>query len=407
MAAAVGWLTAFYFEITVCHFRPPVCPSGSSSLEGGILFNLLRCTHSGSQQQPGGSVCEPEVIIKMETEDSDKTYNLEQPPSDEKQQLSGTSSCITNCKSLKKKVISKCKKSTVKPQEITVMPPKVYKCEVCGIEFDKARKRRNHLRKHSDKRPFSCMECGKSFKTKMNLRSHNVNRHGYTSDFVCSHCGKAFAVRQALENHERTHTGEKPFVCDICPRSFTSKNSLYMHRSEHFANEFKCRVCGEIFIKRSLLYNHIRGKHEPLKKKCICMYCGAGFIGNLALTLHIRTHTKEKPYICDLCEKGFPSKDQLNLHVRRHLGIKPYQCYTCGKSFAQNATLTVHARTHTGERPHVCRICHQSFTQLPVLKQHLRGHNAQLYCCDLCGRGFDLKKDLLMHQKIEHPCPPA
>ena len=49
-------------------------------------------------------------------------------------------------------------------------------CGVCQREFDKRCNLKDHLRIHSGIKPFSCTECGKSFKQKAQLSKHK-RRH--------------------------------------------------------------------------------------------------------------------------------------------------------------------------------------------------------------------------------------
>ncbi|KAJ8273425.1 hypothetical protein GJAV_G00101470 [Gymnothorax javanicus] len=51
--------------------------------------------------------------------------------------------------------------------------------------------------------------------------------------YVCEYCNRACAKPSVLLKHIRSHTGERPFPCVTCGFSFKTKSNLYKHKKSH------------------------------------------------------------------------------------------------------------------------------------------------------------------------------
>ena len=97
---------------------------------------------------------------------------------------------------------------------------------------------------------FQCYysECGKTYKTRFNLRRHINSSHLKIKGFTCPECNKPFVSKQNLKEHHFIHTGEKPFPCDEpgCLKRFRQVSQLSIHKRIHYRHRIGSKMSTDI-----------------------------------------------------------------------------------------------------------------------------------------------------------------
>ncbi|XP_005091685.1 uncharacterized protein LOC101862999 [Aplysia californica] len=296
-------------------------------------------------------------------------------------------------------------KTLVLKSKPSVRTPRSYKsanCEICGAFFKRGERLKHHMILHMKENMYQCDICHLNLANPFALKKHKLlhvkdefgRAPGPAEIFVCEVCGKSTKSKRQLKLHMTVHTGEKIFNCNVCHTEFSSLARLTKHKKEnHSSNQFICDVCGSAYGRSQDLKTHYYRVH--VKKKA--EEAAALLMGTQAFT---KSGKKIKRFTCETCSKVFKTKEMLNYHARVHTGEKPYICKVCNKSFRYPTSLASHKKIHSGEKPFECDVCHQRFRRKDYLQGHYRIHTGEKpYACKVCGQRFRQQGDMLAHQK--------
>ncbi|XP_065363178.1 zinc finger protein 729-like [Calliphora vicina] len=209
-----------------------------------------------------------------------------------------------------------------------------YKCPMCDQRFRHRHHKRRHIENiHNPKRK----------------ETRNRQMREKTIPCPIEGCGR-FVVDQAhLNYHLEIHSIERAFECDFknCRKAFPTAQRLKIHKYTH---------------KKKL-------------KNYVCETCGQSCLSFMALQIHQRVHTGEKPFACQICNKSFSSETNLNTHMISHSSTRPYECEVCHATFAKVGILRRHSFIHSEEKMFKCKLCDKAFKQ----PHGLYGHMSRLH----------------------------
>ncbi|XP_070200631.1 zinc finger protein 708-like [Littorina saxatilis] len=281
-----------------------------------------------------------------------------------------------------------------------------YLCRHCPAQFKLKGSLSTHtLLKHNDiegankGRPCVCPHCPLKFKQNCRLENHIARVHENRRPYPCPHCGTCFKGKGELSNHvKRIHNTETPHQCTDCGKCFKVKAAL----NQHWCRPRECPLCKTLLNCPSTYQTHMMRKHS--KDRHQCSHCERDFGTRQELKVHIRTHTKEKPYTCEFCGQSFAVLTYLNYHRNGlHLNTRPYKCPICQKGFNSYSSMWQHKRRHLGDRRYPCTQCDKKFYNSDSLRRHALTHTEiRAYVCFVCEKTYRSRSSLKYHLKNSH-----
>ena len=243
---------------------------------------------------------------------------------------------------------------------------KLFECEKCCMIFNSISQLYSHKRSNHIKITAVCKHCGKTFKSKWNLKRHEAELHKVktrlysdASTKTCPHCSKMFSKSSNLERHVKTkHIIAEEFDCEVCQLNLPSKEMLENHVKSHSV-ECKADISSKYCPKASKS-GGFNAKEKDIEVKCF--YCDK-FVTSKNMWRHIEEiHGKTKintavvdvsayPYNCDSCTFRTKRKHDLKRHVMQNHSLVEamFLCEVCDKTFKYESSMKRHAKSHKSD----------------------------------------------------------
>ncbi|KAL0860971.1 hypothetical protein ABMA27_009502 [Loxostege sticticalis] len=255
----------------------------------------------------------------------------------------------------------------------------IYPCPHCDKKFEKISTQLTHIRiKHPS--TCVCILCGHSFVSETGLHNHLQIRHtaeeveaskavsvDKTHPCYCAECDVQFMTPTAFQIHlgssnkhsatnksilrggipgpdgEPRRRGRRPVQR---PRRERSSWAESIHNNG-MQTSTTCEVCGKYLPNDVQARRHYDTEHPGAEylKRYMCDVCGHTTKQYANLMVHMRTHTRERPYECPHCERRFSMPSNRDRHLVVHTGEKRYQCQHCNRRFTQSSAVKLHIQT--------------------------------------------------------------
>lgn len=305
--------------------------------------------------------------------------------------------------------------------------------EDCHKSFNRQARLKEHLRSHTNTRPFKCpyVPCSKAFLRDSHLKHHVKSQHIKLRDHPCTFegCDKSFVTATRLRRHIETHQDKDRFRCDYpdCHQTFRKQGTLDRHILSFHENikPFPCeetdsitgQPCTKAYDTAEKLRTHQRAKHDPTRFSCNdCQelnetnrasgHFDKKVVASFTTYGEFQAHLKiVHPPTCSHCPTSFTTNKELTRHLEVQHGILPpisskkaasFPCtHGCSKVFTKRGNLNVHIKTvHENSRDFVCG-------QTDIALPDDLGDQENVVI-EGCNRGFTTKASLEEHVRTAH-----
>jgi len=199
-----------------------------------------------------------------------------------------------------------------------------YKCDKCDYKAREKNLLKQHIAFKHDNIVYHCDQCTFTAALERTVLKHKLRVHeGLAQKWPCNQCDIVLSSKVALKSHIASQHSEKEFLCDKCEYKTGTKENLNHHVKHHHEDfMYQCKKCDFKCKAKTNLYNHNTKVHKGVTYPCVeCDYL-APSAGRLK-EHRVRKHGLDSKFKCDICGHRSSIKCYLLQHIReKHEGLR-------------------------------------------------------------------------------------
>ena len=153
-------------------------------------------------------------------------------------------------------------------------------------------------RKHLKMKNFKCTHCDKTFYLQCDLDRHVESKHSEERKYKCKKCDNAFRTQSNLYEHMKSHTDAKPYPCPYCSKAYKVLGKLrthvyFKHLEEHqqFEESLKLEQSESEDVSKD------ENNNQSAEDRHACPHCKKTYKYQKTLQNHIDKKHVDKPQI--------------------------------------------------------------------------------------------------------------